>query len=132
MHGRVCATIYSILPLNRNIERKGYANSYTPNGLTVTAIIQGNSIGLKIRGNVAQSLGTASDYAACGAIPQLVPLMTQSIIKRVILFGTCQGQLYVESGTGLVKIGNTRLLTTGESCNIPAGVQIYVDEGFVV
>lgn len=109
-------------------------NKYTGTnvGITVTARVQGNVVGLKVRGTTANALGTGSDYVIIGTIPALGNLITNNdvIIDVRSLTSGIFGQLRIEAD-GRVRVGYTTD-RTGASTSIPANTSLYMDTTFVL
>ena len=118
--------------IDSNIAVKTYTNSYAPNGVTVTANIQGAVVGLKLRGSAVVGLNTGQGYATLGTITALGALIKGEsiIINRTIIASGIYGQLRIEKG-GVVRVGYTTN-ATGSSISIPEGTAFYKDTTFVL
>lgn len=112
-------------------EVKRYTSSNAASGTTVTAIAQGRSVDIRVRGAAPNMLNTTSGYAEVGNIPEIGALLTSgSIIKRVIIDGNLIGQFIVEPN-GTIKIGYTRD-GVGTGVNINKNTTFYLEESFVM
>ena len=118
--------------IDSNIAVKTYTNSYAPNGVSVTANIQGAVVGLKLRGSAVVGLNTGQGYATLGTITALGALIKGEsiIINRTIIASGIYGQLRIEKG-GVVRVGYTTN-ATGSSISIPEGTAFYKDTTFVL
>ena len=118
---------------NSDLTVKIYSNSYGANGATVTAVVQGHSVGIKIRGKAAVELGTATAAATLGTIKELIPVFSQqsSIISRAVIATGIYGQLRIDRTTGAVEVGYTSN-TSGTGCPIPKGTEFYIDAAFIL
>lgn len=105
--------------------------STSPNGTTVSAIIQGRSVSIRVRGAAATGLATADNYATVGTIKQIGSLLTKGqILKRIIVAKNLFGQLIVTTD-GLIRIGYT-FDSAGIAVNIPEGTAFYIEEAFLM
>ena len=123
----------AIASINSALVVKKYNSESQVNGFESTAIVQGNTVTFKIRGNAEQTLGTKDGYAYCGTFTQLKPLLTEntSKIKRIIVAPKIGGQLRYDPDTGYLRIGYTHDWT-GEPVVIPAETAFYLEETFVL
>ena len=124
----------SVTPMiDSDMSVKVYSDSYGANGATVTAVIQGHSVGIKIRGAAAVELGTANAVAILGIIKELIPVFAQQsdIISRTVIATGIYGQLRIDRTTGAVAIGYTTN-TSGIGCAIPKGTNFYIDTSFIL
>ena len=94
----------------------------------MNALVQGNVVGIRIRGTVPKAIATQSGYITVGTISALSSLMTKGNVIKYINWGKFLfGQMQIEASTGAIKIGYTYNLA-GEAINVPANQAIYVDE----
>lgn len=107
---------------------KRYTGSNSTTGTTVTALVQGKVVGIRVRGTTPNTLASSAGYVTVGTIQALTSLMTKgNVIKYAILCKGIMGQLLIDASTGQIRIGYTYDLT-GEALNIASGKAFYIDE----
>ena len=105
--------------------------STNPNGTTVTAIVQGRSVGIRVRGAATMGLATAENYATVGTIKQIGDLLTKGqILKRIVITKSIFGQLIITTD-GVIRVGYT-FDSAGAAVNIPEGMTFYIEESLVM
>lgn len=107
---------------------KKYSNTNSI-GIETDVVIQGRSIGIRIRGKTTTDIQTAASYTTVCVIPQLNGIITKSILKRVSITGVVFGQLSIQID-GTIKIGFT-FDSTGQ-VDIKKGATFYIEEGLVL
>lgn len=109
-------------------EEKRYTGSNSNTGTTVNALVQGNVVGIRIRGTVPKAIATQSGYITVGTISALSSLMTKGNVIKYINWGKFLfGQMQIEASTGAIKIGYTYDVN-GDPINVQANQSLYVDE----
>jgi len=106
--------------------------TYTANvpANSVTAIKNGNALGIKIFGAVpTQTLGTSVTYALIGQLPaNMIPSFD---LLKIVVVGTISMQLRIGTDGG-VKVGYASSLISGAAYDITTNDHLFINETFLL